>query len=49
DVRKTDEKLGNTQFVDRAPPEILEEFRTRKAEALTTVEKLSTALKQLEG
>lgn len=49
DVRKTDEKLGNSQFVDRAPPEILEEFRTRKAEALTTVEKLSTALKQLEG
>ncbi len=49
DVRKTDEKLGNTQFVDRAPPEILEEFRTRKAEALTTVEKLSTALRQLEG
>ncbi len=47
DIRKTDDKLNNQQFVDRAPPEILEEFRTRKAEALEVIQKLSTALQQL--
>jgi len=49
DIRKTDEKLGNQQFVDRAPPEILEEFRTRKEEAMGMIQKLSTALRQLEA
>ncbi|PZQ45566.1 MAG: valine--tRNA ligase [Micavibrio aeruginosavorus] len=49
DIRKTDEKLSNQQFVDRAPPEILEEFRTRKIEALEVIKKLSTALDQLQA
>ncbi len=49
DIRKTDEKLNNQQFVDRAPPEILEEFRTRKEEALGVIQKLATALSQLEA
>ena len=49
DIRKTDEKLNNQQFVERAPPEILEEFRARKTEALGVIEKLSTALSQLEA
>lgn len=47
DIRKTDEKLGNANFVERAPPEILEEFRTRKIDAQAVIEKLATALKQL--
>lgn len=49
DIRKTDEKLNNQQFVDRAPAEILEEFRTRKEEALGVIKKLSNALSQLEA
>jgi valyl-tRNA synthetase len=48
DVRKTDEKLGNEQFVANAPDEIVEEFKARKTEALQTVSKLATALRQLE-
>jgi valyl-tRNA synthetase len=47
DIRKTDEKLGNDQFVSNAPPEIIEEFKTRKVDALSTIEKLETALSQL--
>lgn len=49
DIRKTDDKLNNQQFVERAPAEILEEFRTRKEEALEVIKKLSTALSQLEA
>ncbi len=49
DIRKTDEKLGNQQFVERAPPEILEEFRNRKVEANQVIQKLATALEQLEA
>jgi valyl-tRNA synthetase len=49
DIRKTDEKLSNQNFVERAPAEILEEFRTRKIEAASTIEKLTIALKQLKA
>ena len=47
DIRKTDDKLGNQQFVANAPAEIIEEFRQRKADALAVIEKLSSALTQL--
>ncbi len=49
DIRKTDEKLGNQQFVSNAPPEILEEFRNRKTEFQQVIDKLTEALKQLEA
>lgn len=49
DIKKTDAKLGNEQFVSNAPPEILEEFRTRKVEFQQMIDKLSTALSQLEA
>lgn len=49
DIRKTDDKLNNQQFVANAPAEIIEEFKTRKAEALGIIEKLSAALTQLEA
>ncbi len=47
DIRKTDDKLGNEQFVANAPQEILEEFKTRKIEAQSMIDKLNTALSQL--
>ncbi len=47
DIRKTDEKLGNEQFVSNAPPEIIDEFKARKVEAMNTIQKLETALSQL--
>ncbi len=47
DIRKTDEKLGNDQFVANAPPEIIEEFKSRIVEAKGTIEKLEMALSQL--
>jgi len=49
DIRKTDEKLQNQQFVANAPLEIIEEFHTRKKDALVVIEKLSNALKHLDA
>jgi valyl-tRNA synthetase len=49
DIRKTEAKLGNDQFVANAPAEILDEFRTRKAEFQQMIDKLATALEQLEA
>lgn len=49
DIKKTEAKLGNEQFVANAPAEILEEFRNRKIEFEQMIEKLSTALDQLEA
>ncbi len=49
DISKTDAKLGNEQFVANAPAEILEEFRTRKVEFQQMIDKLATALSQLEA
>jgi len=49
DIKKTEDKLNNQQFVANAPAEILEEFRNRKVEALGMIDKLSTALSQLEA
>ncbi len=49
DISKTDAKLGNEQFVANAPAEILEEFRTRKVEFQQMIDKLATALEQLEA
>lgn len=49
DIRKTDAKLDNEQFVANAPAEILEEFRNRKIEFQQVIEKLATALEQLKA
>jgi valyl-tRNA synthetase len=49
DISKTEAKLGNEQFVSNAPPEIIDEFKARKTEALGLIEKLATALEQLEA
>ncbi len=49
DISKTEAKLGNEQFVANAPAEILEEFRNRKAEFQQMIDKLATALNQLDA
>ena len=47
DVEKVDRKLGNQQFVSKAPPEVIEEQRNRRDEAMLRREKLAAALKRL--
>jgi valyl-tRNA synthetase len=49
EIRKIEAKLGNKDFVDRAPPEIIDEQRQRKAEAEATLAKLEAAQKSLAG
>lgn len=48
DIKKIDGKLGNEKFVQNAPEEVIEEQRSRKANAEATRNKLSNALAQLE-
>ena len=47
EVKKVDAKLGNADFVSRAPEEVVEENRERKADALSRIAKMSEALKRL--
>ncbi len=49
DIEKIEQKLGNSQFVDNAPPEVVDEHRTRKSDAEAALKKFSQALKQLEA
>ncbi len=49
DIKKIDAKLGNEQFVQNAPEEVIAEQKSRKEEALGKREKLAGALKQLES
>ena len=44
-----DQKLGNDDFVKRAPEEVVEELRERREDAGATAEKLSAALAQIES
>ncbi len=47
DVAKTDAKLANADFVSRAPEEVIEENRERRAEAAARAEKLRIAVERL--
>jgi len=47
EVKKIDGKLGNADFVARAPEEVVEENRERKADALSRIEKMKAALERL--
>ncbi|MDE1146430.1 MAG: valine--tRNA ligase [Azospirillaceae bacterium] len=47
EIAKVDGKLGNPNFVDKAPPEVIEEQRERRAEAEGTRAKLAEALARL--
>ena len=49
EIVKIDHKLGNKDFVDRAPPEVVEEHRERKAEAEAMLIKLKAAQQSLAG
>ena len=47
EIAKVDKKLGNEQFVSKAPPEVIEEQRERRAEAVARLERLRAALARL--
>jgi valyl-tRNA synthetase len=47
EIKKIDSKLANKDFVDRAPPEVVEEHRERKIEAEAMINKLEAAQKSL--
>jgi valyl-tRNA synthetase len=47
EVGKIDAKLGNANFVLRAPEEVVEEQRERRAQAEQTRDRLSAALERL--
>ncbi|MBZ9935499.1 valine--tRNA ligase [Mesorhizobium sp. BR1-1-16] len=49
DIAKIQAKLGNEQFVSRAPEEVIEEQRERLAEAESLVAKVDAALERLKG
>jgi len=49
EIRKIDAKLANANFVAKAPPEVVEESRERRAAFEATRLKLQAALKRLEA
>ena len=49
DIAKVDKKLGNEQFLAKAPPEVVEEQRERRAESEQARDRLSAALERLSG
>lgn len=49
EVEKIDRKLGNAQFLEKAPDEVVEEQRERRAEAQAAIERLREALARVTG
>jgi len=49
DIDKIDKKLGNADFLARAPEEVVEEQRERREEATARRQKLAAALEMLQG
>ncbi len=49
EIRKIEAKLGNKDFIDRAPSEVVDEHRMRKQEAESLLAKLESAQKSLAG
>ena len=49
EIRQLDAKLANEKFVARAPEDVIEEQRERRADAEATAAKLAQALKRLEA
>ena len=47
EIDKIDRKLGNEQFVAKAPPEVIEEQRQRRQDAVERSARLGAALKRL--
>jgi valyl-tRNA synthetase len=48
EIAKVDGRLANADFVAKAPPEVIDENRERKAAFEAAVKKLRTALKRME-
>ena len=49
DIKRVDAKLGNAQFLARAPEEVVEEEREKRDEALARKQKIIEALERLKG
>jgi len=49
EIAKFDKKLANESFLAKAPPEVVEEQRTRRAESEALRDKLTAALQRLAG
>jgi len=49
DIARVDAKLGNPNFVARAPEEIIEEEKEKREEAQARKAKLAEALERLKG
>jgi valyl-tRNA synthetase len=49
DIKRIDAKLGNAQFLERAPEEVVEEEREKRAEAEGRRQKIIEALERLKG
>ncbi len=49
EVEKIDRKLGNAQFLEKAPDDVVEEQRERRAEAQAVIERLREALARVAG
>jgi valyl-tRNA synthetase len=47
EIAKVDAKLGNADFLARAPEEVVEENRERREASLERIEKLEAALDRL--
>ncbi len=49
ELKKMDAKLGNLEFVKKAPEEVVEELRERREDEGASLAKLSHALAQIGG
>jgi len=49
EIKKLDAKLGNEKFVSRAPQEVVDEQRQRKADAGLAIEQLQIALQRVQS
>jgi valyl-tRNA synthetase len=49
DIKRVDAKLGNAQFLERAPEEVVEEEREKRTEAEGRRQKIVEALERLKG
>jgi valyl-tRNA synthetase len=47
DIAKMNQKLGNAEFVSKAPDEVVEELRERREDAMASAAKLRHALDQI--